>query len=50
MANQRYLKMPAKGVEAWNKWRSKHRDLTPYLRGAVLKARTSRERTWRVWI
>jgi len=34
MANQQHLNMLREGVDAWNRWRQDHPDITPDLSGA----------------
>jgi len=36
MANPEHLQILQQGVVAWNQWRDRHRDITPYLPEANL--------------
>jgi len=43
MANQEHLKILAKGVDEWNKWRTTHPVLAPDLSDAILSQLTNIE-------
>ncbi len=36
MANQEHLDILKQGIETWNQWRNKHKDIYPDLGGAYL--------------